>query len=159
MPADGPAGPVPVFVISVDTAPGMVEALVGVSGPHAMRTTGYPDVDSRALAILPGLRRHECDSGSARGIVAEIADTETPHLLEHIALELLALAGWPRSIRGRTRWDFATDGRGVYRVSIRGVEASSAEAALRAAARVVEYLLGQGERPDIDSLVRGLGSD
>ena len=55
----------------------------------------------------------------ARASPRSSPDTETPHLLEHIAEELMALSGSPRWLKGETAWDFGRDGRGVFRVRAR----------------------------------------
>lgn len=117
-----------------------------------MRTSVQPTLAEECLALLPGLARHRCECGSAHGIVAELANTETPHLVEHIALELLALAGWPRDTQGRTRWDFARDGRGVFRVWLACEDGVAARAALSGAIEIAIWLLVGGDRPDVDSL-------
>lgn len=96
-----------------------MEAVVRVSSPEFMRTRDFDGLAVRVLERFPEMRRHRCECGSARGIARELADTETPHLLEHVALELLALEGASRSnTRGDTTWDFEKDGRGVFRVRI-----------------------------------------
>lgn len=131
-----------------------IQATVRVSEPRWMRTSVQPTLAEECLALLPGLARHRCESGSAHGIVAELANTETPHLVEHVALELLALAGWPRDMRGRTRWDFARDGRGVFRVWIACDDMDVVTSALHAAVAIVTWLLDGGEQPEIDALSR-----
>ncbi|PKQ29750.1 MAG: hypothetical protein CVT60_03720 [Actinobacteria bacterium HGW-Actinobacteria-10] len=133
-----------------------VSVIIRVSEPRWLRTSIRPTLAEECLALLPGLARHRCESGSAHGIVAELANTETPHLVEHVALELLALAGWPRDMRGRTRWDFVRDGRGVFRVWIGCGEVNAASAALSGAIEIVIRLLTGGDRPDVDVLVAAI---
>lgn len=132
----------------VDVGDDRVEALVRVCDPRAMRTSAVPGLAENAAELLPGLRRHTCENGSAHGILAELADTETPHLLEHLAFELMALSGSPRSLRGETRWDFAADGRGVFRVRLAYDDDLVAIGALREAHAIAEWLLA----PALDSL-------
>lgn len=134
-----------------------VEALVRVPPGAAARTSAVPGLAAAALAALPGLGRHRCACGSARGIAAELADTETPHLLEHVALELMALAGSPRSLEGETRWDFAVDGPSVYHVRIGYDDDLVALGALREAAGIVETLLrAEPAGPAVDAAVTRL---
>ena len=76
-----------------------------------MRTSDVPGAGTRVLAVLPGLRGHRCDNGRGATFADELADTELAHLLEHAALEIMALAGSPDTLRGRTTWDFPADGR------------------------------------------------
>ena len=147
---------------NVEVGPEVVDATVRVANPAFARTTAVPSLAPRALELLPGLRRHSCENGSAHGIAAELADTETPHLLEHVAFELMALAGSPRSLRGETAWDFSADGAGVYHVRLAYDDDLVALGALKAATGVVEWLMGTAmqsdgsTRPDVDSIVRDL---
>jgi len=121
-------------------------------------TSAAPGLADRARALLPGLARHTCENGSAHGIIAELAHTETPHLLEHVAFELMALSGSPRSLRGETVWDFSADGRGVYRVRLGFDDDLVALGALREAVAVCEWLLqpGVAEKPDLDAIIARL---
>lgn len=146
--------------ISVD--PERVEAIVRVYDSAHSRTSSVLGLAERALELLPGLRRHTCENGSAHGIAAELADTETPHLLEHVAFELMALSGSPRTLRGETAWDFSADGVGVYRVRLAYDNDLVALGALRSAAEVVGWLFegnASGTRiepPDVDALAHAL---
>lgn len=135
-----------------------LEALVRVPAGQQLRTASSAGLGSRALELLPGLVRHTCDNGSAHGIVAELADTETPHLLEHIAFELMALAGSPRTLRGETVWDFSADGRGVFRVRLAFDDDLVALGALRAGVGVCGWLLEPtpAEKPNVDATVARL---
>lgn len=149
---------------AIEVGPHVVDATVRVDEAGRARTSAAPGLASRTLELLPGLRRHTCENGSAHGIAAELADTETPHLLEHVAFELMALAGSPRSLRGETAWDFSADGAGVYHVRLAYDDDLVALGALKAATGVVEWLMdtaiqpGGSTRPDVDSIVRDLRS-
>jgi len=58
---------------------------------------------AKLFECYPDLRRHRCESGRHRSFVTEAAQTETAHLLEHLAVELLALSGVSRDVaRGQT---------------------------------------------------------
>jgi hypothetical protein len=151
----------PVLVIErIDVNPERVEALVRVPHGEPMRTSDSSGLAGRAVELLPGLSGHTCDNGSAHGILGELADTETPHLLEHVAFELMALAGSPRTLRGETSWDFSVDGHGVFRVRLGYDDDLVALGALREGARVCEWLLvpASTERPDVAALTRELGA-
>lgn len=141
---------------SIEVGPERLEALVRAD-PQLAATSAVPGVAERALELLPGLARHTCENGSAHGIVAELADTETAHLLEHVTVELMALAGSPRTLRAETVWDFARDGREVYRVRIAFDDDLVALGALREGLHIVDWLLSPtAERPDIDHVVATL---
>lgn len=141
-----------------------VEAVIRVVDPMLRRTSRVPRLAERVLALLPGLRKHTCENGSAHGISAELGDTETPHLFEHLAVELMALAGSPRTLKGETTWDFSADGEGMYRVRLAYDHDLVALGAIKAAAGIVDWLFA-GETPDggvgsevpnVDALVEAL---
>ncbi|NTW29008.1 MAG: hypothetical protein HGA39_06575 [Coriobacteriia bacterium] len=141
----------------IEVGSAVIEVLVRVPAGAPVRTSASPGLGARAIRILPGLLRHTCDNGSSHGILAELADTETPHLLEHIAFELMALSGSPRTLSGETVWDFAEDGPGVFRVRLGFDDDLVALGALREAARMVDWLMSAvAEEPDVDSVVARL---
>lgn len=147
----------------VEVGPAALEATVRVVDESRQRTCSVPGLADRAVELLPGLARHTCENESGLDALREFADTETPHLLEHVASELMALAGSPRSLRGATEWDFARDGRGVFRVRLEFDDDLVALGALREAHGVVEWLMA-GERqgdsaasmPDVSAAVARL---
>ncbi len=142
---------------SIEVGEGEMEALVRVADERLMRTSANPGLTDAALSLLPGLARHTCENGAGFDAVREFADTETPHLLEHVAVELMALSGSPRDLRGRTSWDFARDGRGVFRLRLAYDIDVVALAALKEAAAIVEWLMhASGERPDVRKAVARL---
>lgn len=143
--------PAPQSIESVEVLADRVVALVRCD-PVRMRTRDLPGLADRALAALPGLAGHECENSGARPIGDEVADTELAHLLEHVAVELLRLGSPHRANRGETAWDFARDGRGVFRVTLRHPDDLACLAALKGA----EALLAawaDGERGDVGGAV------
>ena len=84
------------------------------------------DLDLRPLfEHYPRLRSHRCDSGHHRSFFDEARQTETAHLLEHIAVELLALSGVPRDrARGETGIPRTTcaEGQPTYRLRFYGAD-------------------------------------
>jgi hypothetical protein len=140
----------------VEVGSSQVEATVRVR-PEFASTADVEDVATRALELFPGLVRHTCVSGSAHGIVAEIAATETAHLLEHVAAECMALSGSPRDLRAETSWDFARDGAYVYHVRLSYDVDLVALGALQAAVGIVDWLMGvTAERPDTEAIITKL---
>jgi len=68
----------------------------------------------------PDLRRHRCDSGKHRSFFDEARQTETVHLLEHLAVELLVLSGVARDrARGETGIP-DNEGQSAYRLRFYG---------------------------------------
>lgn len=144
------------LIESIEVGPDRLEALVRAE-PSLAKTSSVLGVSERALELLPGLARHTCENGTAHGITAELANTETAHLLEHVTVELMALAGSPRTLRAETVWDFARDGREVYRVRIAFDDDLVALGALREGLRIVDWLMGESaEKPDIAAAVTTL---
>jgi len=147
---------VPLLIIeSIVVGSDRLEAVVRVPSDEPVRTSAAPGSGTRAVKLLPGLVKHTCENGSAHGIAAELADTESPHLLEHVTFELMALSGSPRTLRGETVWDFSADGRGVFRVRLGFDDDLVALAALREGVGVCEWLLepGLADKPDIGAIV------
>lgn len=142
-------------IASVDVSPGSVEARVVFAPGESLRTCAR--VRDRALALLPGLKGHRCDNGAGLSFADEAADTEIAHLVEHAALEVMALAGSPATLAGRTTWDFAADGPGVFRVRLACDDDLVALGALKAAASAVAWCeSGEGDAPDIVAEARRL---
>lgn len=129
----------------IEVAEAVLHARVRVLDPDRMRTSVTPRLSERVLTLLPGLGRHSCENDASKRLIAELSNTEVPHLLEHVSVELMALAGSPRSLKARTLWDFARDGRGVFRLQIAFDDDLVAIAALRDAAGVVEWLMRQDD--------------
>jgi hypothetical protein len=140
----------------IEVGPDRLEALVRAK-PDRERTGQVEGVAERALELLPGLSRHTCENGTAHGIAAELADTETAHLLEHVAVECMALAGSPRTLRAETEWDFARDGVHVYRIRMAYDHDLVALGALRAGLHIVDWLMDAAPSPpDVQVIVAGL---
>jgi hypothetical protein len=135
----------------IEVGPSELEAVVAVTDERFMRTSAVAGLPNAARELLPGLDRHSCENDAGARFVDELRDTETPHLLEHVTVELMALAGSPRSLAARTTWDFARDGRGVFRLRIAYDDDLVALGALKEAVGVVDWLFGEGARPDVDA--------
>ncbi|MHB1340613.1 MAG: cyanophycin synthetase family protein [Coriobacteriia bacterium] len=126
-----------------------VDVVVGIDEAGVMRTATAPGIADRALELLPDLERHLCHNGTGRSFAEEIADTEVPHLFEHVVMELMAQAGSPRSLKGETSWDFRRDGKGVFRVSVEYDDDFVCLGAIKLADTVMGYLLDDGTAPDV----------
>ncbi len=136
-------------VHSITVCPDRVDVLVRVEAERMMRTSLDEAIAGRALAVLPGLADHRCFNDAGRSFAEELADTEVPHLFEHVVLELMAEAGSPRSLKGETAWDFRRDGRGVFRVSLEYDDDLVCLGAIKSAGRLIRYILEGGEQPDV----------
>ena len=137
---------------------GHVLVRVQMADGEPLRTAGDPTVAQRLAAALSGLSRHGCGNTAGRPFTSEAPDTEVPHLFEHVVLEVMALAGAPRTLRGSTSWDFARDGWGVFEVTIEYDDDVTCLGAVKVAAQVVDYVVSGGARPPIGREVRRLAA-
>lgn len=132
-------------------------ACVQVLESSHRRTGGLPGLVDAAVRLLPGLARHRCRNDADRDMLAELVDTQTAHLLEHVALEFAALAGSPRSLKGETRWDFARDGEGVYEIELEFDDDLVMLGALKAGVEFVSALVAGREPQGVEDAVVRLG--
>lgn len=141
---------------TIEIGPEAIEAVVRFDAGEPMRSSDVPGLADALVHALPGLKGHRCDNGAGLSFRAEAADTELAHLVEHAALEIMAMAGSPDTLRGVTVWDSAIDGRGVFRVRVEYDDDLVALGALRCAAEVVGVLASGGEAPDAAAEARRL---
>lgn len=86
-----------------------------------------PGLTDRLTAWLPALEEHHCGVGERGGFIERLREgTWAGHILEHIVIELLNLAGMPTGF-GQTR---ETSRRGVYRMVFRARDEAVARVAL-----------------------------
>ena len=86
-----------------------------------------PGFNDRLTAWLPALIEHHCGVGERGGFLQRLQEgTWCGHVLEHIVIELLNLAGMPTGF-GQTR---STSQRGVYRMVFRARDEQVARMAL-----------------------------
>ena len=82
---------------------------------------------SRLTAVLPALEEHHCGVGERGGFLQRLEEgTWMGHVLEHVVIELLNLAGMPTGF-GQTR---STSQTGVYRMVFRARDEAVARCAL-----------------------------
>ncbi|MDR2852119.1 MAG: cyanophycin synthetase [Burkholderiaceae bacterium] len=88
----------------------------------------------RLTALLPGLIEHYCGVGERGGFIQRLEEgTWSGHILEHVIIELLNLAGMPTGF-GQTR---STSRRGVYRMVFRVHDEQVARAGLQQGHKLV----------------------
>jgi cyanophycin synthetase len=86
-----------------------------------------PGLNQRLCAWLPALMEHHCGVGERGGFLQRLEEgTWCGHVLEHVVIELLNLAGMPTGF-GQTR---STSRRGVYRMVFRARDEQVARTAL-----------------------------
>ncbi len=87
-----------------------------------------PGFNERLTALLPALEEHHCGVGERGGCIQRLQEgTWAGHILEHVVIELLNLAGMPTGF-GQTR---STSQRGVYRMVFRARDEQVARGALK----------------------------
>ena len=86
-----------------------------------------PGFTDRLTALLPALIEHHCGVGERGGFIQRLTEgTWSGHILEHVVIELLNLAGMPTGF-GQTR---STSKHGVYRMVFRARDEQVARVAL-----------------------------
>ena len=92
------------------------EAWIDIGEFEDYPSNKLPGFNERLTALLPSLIEHRCNYGERGGFLRRLDEgTWIGHTLEHVALELMTLAGLPGGF-GRTR---ETTERGVYKLAIR----------------------------------------
>ena len=93
----------------------VIEAWVDIGELEDFPSNLIPGFYERLVAWLPTLIEHRCSIGERGGFLQRLHEGTWPgHILEHLSLELLDLAGVPAGF-GRAR---ETSRRGVYKVVI-----------------------------------------
>jgi cyanophycin synthetase len=93
-----------------------------------------PGLTERLVELLPALVEHHCGVGERGGFLQRLVEgTWTGHILEHVVIELLNLAGMPTGF-GQTR---STSQRGVYRMVFRARDEQVARTALACGHRLL----------------------
>ncbi len=123
----------PVIIMRLD--------LEGLYERESYEVEGFVD---RLLALLPGLRDHHCSKGYAGGFVERLREgTYFGHTVEHVALELAAMAGC-RATHGKTRY---AGGGAVYNVVIEFCAEYATRFLLESAVALVEAAMRGEEFP------------
>ena len=100
-----------------------------------------PGFSDRLVALLPALVEHHCGVGERGGFIQRLVEgTWAGHVLEHVVIELLNLAGMPTGF-GQTR---STSQRGVYRMVFRARDEQVARSALAEGHRLLMAAINNG---------------
>lgn len=131
----------------------VIRGVIDISGWCGKTSKDLDNFNQRLILCLPSLRFHTCSRGKIGGFLERLGEGTFPgHILEHIAIELLTLAG-EKTGYGKTR--LLNETKNEYEVIY---QYECKEAAIEAfyMAREVLNFLYQGEIPEIDSLVEKL---
>ncbi|NHC07297.1 cyanophycin synthetase [Azonexus fungiphilus] len=100
---------------SIWTYPPSLETWIDIGELEDLPSNKIPGLYDRLAAWLPGLVEHRCNYDERGGFLRRLQEgTWAGHILEHITLELMSLAGLPDGF-GRTR---ETTTRGVYKLVV-----------------------------------------
>ncbi len=129
----------------------VVVARVDLESSAGVTSRDLPGFGDRLAQLLPGLAEHHCGLGYAGGFLERLRDgTLLGHVVEHVALELQAMAGCG-VFYGKTR----QEGGSVYTVVLEHECAEAGLSALRAAVRLVADLCDGADvdvAPDVETL-------
>ncbi|MEW6307468.1 MAG: cyanophycin synthetase [Bacillota bacterium] len=133
----------------------VIELLVDLLEHVDTYTDSLPSFPDRLVAALPGLAGHHCSRGYPGGFLERLTEgTLLGHAVEHVALELLNLAGVPVTYGKTRRVGDGSVFRVVYECGCDGSRCGLAAAPL--AVDVVQRVLA-GELVDIGSCLQALG--
>lgn len=129
-----------------------IEALIDIGDLEDHPSNTLPGLNERLTAWLPGLVEHHCGVGERGGFLQRLHEGTWPgHIMEHVAIELLNLAGMPTGF-GQTR---STDQRGVYKLVIRARQEEVARQAVRDARDLLMAAI-EDLPCDVQAAVKGL---
>jgi cyanophycin synthetase len=105
----------------------VLEVWLDLGELEAWPSNTLPGFNQRLVAWLPALKEHTCGAGEAGAFLERLeSGTWAGHVLEHVVIELLNLAGLPTGF-GQTR---STSRSGVYRMVFRARDEAVARSAL-----------------------------
>jgi len=108
----------------------------------------FQSFNEKLLTLLPGIKDHHCSLGRPGGFLTRLEEgTYFGHVVEHVALELTALAGIGQS-HGKTRHDSGS----IYNVAIEFRAEHASTFLLKQAVKLVELLL-RGKTFDVAKTV------
>lgn len=128
-----------------------LEAVIDLEELKDLDTSLYPEFNQTLLDLLPGLKEHVCGIGRQGGFLIRLnKGTYFGHVVEHVAIELLNLAGYQSSY-GKTRMIE----EGIYRIII---QCHWPQAALLALEMAMTLVTGAIEAKEIELEIKKLES-
>ncbi len=141
----------------VDIGPKTLTARIVVASAAPLTCDEDPAATERVVSLLPEIATHACYGDGAATFGEVVYNTEVAHLLEHVAVELIAQTNLAGDISaGRTR---ALDAdAGVYEVELDCHDDILTAAALSSAAWILDWAFAGGgdPTPDIAGIVEGM---
>ena len=139
----------------VTVGPRNFEAVVALAPSAPARTSDDIEATARVFDLLPGLVDHICLGDSSERFTDVAGDTELAHLLEHVAVELLAQTDIAGDISsGRT---VELDDR-LYRITLACPDDVLVAGALSSAVWILQWAFSGAPdpKPDVAATVSGL---
>lgn len=141
----------------VVVGPRDLTATVRVADGAPLMTSEDVEATARVYWLMPEIATHACLGDAGSSFQDVMGDTELAHLLEHVAIELLARTNMAGDIsHGRTR---ATDQERTYEVTLACPDDVLVTGALSSAAWILQWAYSGGSAeggPDVDAIVDGL---
>jgi cyanophycin synthetase len=129
--------------------PKLIQMKLDLEEMEQQPTNKIPGFLDRLKKLLPSLYEHRCSEGVPGGFFSRVEEgTWMGHVIEHIALEIMTLAGMDCGF-GRTR---GAGDEGVYYVIFDYMEEDAGVYAAKAALRIVEALIEGKEYPLEDDI-------
>ncbi len=127
--------------------PKLIQMKLDLEDMEQRPTHTIPGFLERLKKLLPSLHEHRCSEGEPGGFFSRVKDgTWMGHVIEHIALEIMTLAGMDCGF-GRTR--STGEREGVYYVIFDYMEEDAGVYAAQASVRIVEALV-EGNDYDLE---------
>lgn len=119
---------------------GQMKLTVQMPETGCFTTSGAPHLPKRLFRLFPQLNRHKCENDYGYTFRRECRNTELPHLLEHLIIELQSQAEPHGVLRGQTVWNWKQDPRGRFHVYVDYTNEVLAIAAVRLAERIIKAI-------------------
>ena len=146
-----------IHIKKVVVGPRNLDATIQLSDDAPRMTSDDAIGTRRVVDLLPGVEKHACLGDTAPQFGDVVSDTEVAHLLEHVAVELLALTNRAGDITsGRTTT--LDEKLGLFEVSLVCPDDVLVAGALSSAAWILNWAYADGEdpKPNIEAITQGL---
>jgi hypothetical protein len=125
-----------------------VKLVVEMPDPNRYTTDHVPHLPRTLFQLFPHLAEHKCHNDHGHSFRRESLNTEIPHLLEHLIIELQTQAQRHTVLKGETQWNWRVDPRGTFHVHVEYENEQLVLAAIRLAERVINAL----DRRDLEAI-------
>ena len=118
----------------------VVRLTVEMPDPERCTTDKAPHLPRMLFRMFPHLEHHDCDNHKGYSFRQESRNTEIPHLLEHLIIELQGQACPHSGLCGETQWNWQVDPRGRFHVYVQYENELLVLAAIRIAEKIINAL-------------------